>query len=617
MAELVHRDPISAWNYLRKHGGIELEGRDEGLDQRILERLDPTASSLEDALTAATMETFARAFFTAIAPFVAMFRDILDFFEHADATQGQNQWTLRLDDVDVDLEHFRKWLMNWTEIAKITLQIPAIDFRGVWDLHQALSSRTEIKDEIQRSFRNEKLLLPSDVQAWVRAYNDADYLPLPKSLMSPKCPLELITSTSIAQAALLHLTELRLSRSGLMQIYRTRRQRAEQSDALNFWTIAQNETDYWLRTFVVGLSAAATHLTPDELQSVGSDLDRITDRYPTRPFEANVSVADLESVLSLPIWQKRYELYSVWIATEMIRALEGHDVELHHDNGRIAFAFRETLVATIHTSPGPFTLISERRSPLENPQGKGRTGGVQPDHGLWTTEYARDVCRMAVEVKHYKKSARGSWIDIFEDYARALPESDVYLVNHGPVGKAVYDVSITVSDRCHAIDLLTPFNLESRKELTDAVRKCVGEPIPRWPDTAGNINSDVVLVLDVSASMRPLLHSAAMDVFIKSIIATDRPNKLVAVDEAIAGSFPATAAGFAELLDVGGGSTDLDYSMRLLLEDYKAIVVITDRDGISTMQAMAMETHPAQALAPENVKVIVCSGALIALRVTD
>jgi hypothetical protein len=418
-----------------------------------------------------------------------------------------------------------------------------------------------------------------------------------------------MTSASIAQAALLKLTELRLSRKELMEIYRTRQHRMEQSDALDFWAIAQNETDYWLRTFVVALSAAATHLTPDELQALGRDLDGITGRYPMRPFEANVSLPDLESVLSLPIWKKRYELYSVWIATEMIRALEGHEVELHHDNGRIAFAFRETLVASIHTSPRPFTLVCERRSPLKNPQGKGRTGGVQPDHGLWTKEYGRDTCRMAVEVKHYKRSARGSWIDIFEDYARAFPKSDVYLVNHGPVGNAVNDVSVTVSDRCHAIDRLTPVNFESRKKLADAVRSCVGEPIPRWPDTAGNINSDTVLVLDVSASMRPLLHSTAMDVFIKSVLATDRPDKLVAVDQTIVGSWPATEAGFAELLQVGGGSTDLDYSMRLLLQDYKAIVVITDRDGVSTMQAMAMETHAAQALAPENVRVIVCRGA--------
>jgi hypothetical protein len=613
MEESVHRDPLSAWNYLRDRGGIELEGRDEGLDQLILGRLDPTAESLDDALAATTMEAFAKAFFAATAPFTAMFRDILDFFKHSEATKGQDQWILRMDDIDVSLEHFQQWLTSWTEIARITFTVPAIDFRGVWDLHQALSSRAQINEEIQRSFSNKRLLLPSDVETWVSAYNGADYLPLPKSLTSPQCPSQLLTSASIAQAALLLLTELKLSRSELMAIYRTRRHKMDRSDALEFWHIAQNETDYWLRTFVVGLSAAATHLSPAELEMLGSDLDRITNRYFMRPFDADVSLPDLESVLSLPIWKKRYELYSVWIATEIIRALEGHDVELHHDNGQIAFAFRETLVATIHSSLGPFTLVSERRSPLDNPRGKGRTANVQPDHGLWTKEHARDVCRMAVEVKHYKRSARGPWIDIFEDYARAFPSGDVYLVNHGPVGNAVYDVSEGVRERSHAIDRLTPFNHESRKEFANAVRTCVGEPIIRWPDDTGLINPHAVLLLDVSPSMRPSLSSAAMETLVKSILDTDRPAKLVAADQAIIGSWPATEAGFIELLQVDGSSTELDNPIRELLQDHRTVVVITDDDGVSTIRTPTMEIHTMQTLAPENTRVILCRSSLVAV----
>ena len=153
--------------------------------------------------------------------------------------------------------------------------------------------------------------------------------------------------------------------------------------------------------------------------------------------KADVSMADLESVLSLPIWKKRYELYSVWIATEIIRALEGHDVKIHHDNGRMDFGFHETEVATVRSSPGPFRLVSERRVPLAKPKGKGRTAGVQPDHGLWKVEGSEDVCHLAVEVKHYKKEARGKFVDVFEDYARAIPDGEVYLVNHGPTGRAI------------------------------------------------------------------------------------------------------------------------------------------------------------------------------------
>ena len=118
----------------------------------------------------------------------------------------------------------------------------------------------------------------------------------------------------------------------------------------------------------------------------------------------------------------------------MISALKFHDVQLHHNDGCMEFGFQETVVATIPSSPGPFRLISERKSPLSNPRGEGRKGNVQPDYGLWTEVDEKDVCRMVVEVKHYKESAKRKFLDVFEDYARALADAEIFLVNHGPSG---------------------------------------------------------------------------------------------------------------------------------------------------------------------------------------
>ncbi len=164
------------------------------------------------------------------------------------------------------------------------------------------------------------------------------------------------------------------------------REGPNQADALAFWTIAQNETDYWLRTLVVSLSAAATLLPSKELEPLGEQLNQLLSPFPTRAMNFHRSFRDLESVLSLPMWKQRYELYSVWIGTEIVRSLTsaGHNVELHHENGRIAFAFRETEIATVRSSSGTFRLISEKRSKLDDPIGDGRMGGVQPDFGIWT-----------------------------------------------------------------------------------------------------------------------------------------------------------------------------------------------------------------------------------------
>jgi len=45
--------------------------------------------------------------------------------------------------------------------------------------------------------------------------------------------------------------------------------------------------------------------------------------------DGDVLVRDLQEFLNLPIWQRRHELYSAWISTQLVDALEGHSVRIH------------------------------------------------------------------------------------------------------------------------------------------------------------------------------------------------------------------------------------------------------------------------------------------------
>jgi hypothetical protein len=607
MNNLIHKNPLTAWKHLCDHGGIELDGRDEGLDQRIQQRINPEAASFNEALVGTTMEMFARAFFEAIHPYVAMFKDILDFFRSAEATEGKDQWVLRVDEFDLDLEHFRKEIATWIEVAKTTEYYRAVDWHGAWDIIRLMRTRDLVESEVMHSIRQRSSMLPVEIQDWVVAYNQGEYPPLPVALLPGNIPQELRSCSLIVEAALGRLGELGLDRQQLMAIYQTRKGQMERADALDFWSLAQNETDFWLRTFVIAISAAA-QLDTVELSSLGTEISAFMDDFPLKPFEASVSVNDLDSVLSLPIWKKRYELYSVWIATEVIRALRGHEIQLHHDHGRIEFAFRETLIATILSSPGPFTLISEKRVPLDHPRGEGRKAGVQPDHALWTVQQGHDECRLVVEVKHYKRAATRKFVDVFEDYARAFPAAQIYLVNHGPTGRAVYDVSNPLGRRCHSIERLTSSNHEARQKLAKAVRECVGEPIQNWPRSSENADSATVLMLDVSASMRDRLRTSALEAFVKDIAQTEHPRELVAVDTAIVGSWAVTQAGFQNLLRAGGGSTALSQPMHLLLQSAGRIVVVTDQDGLDTLGEFVFTVPSTQSAAPPGIFVRVCTG---------
>lgn len=604
MEQPIHRDASSAWEYLCLHGGLELEGRDEGLEDEIRRQLNPAASSLEDALSQATLDHFAKAFFKAIHPFLAMFSDVLAFFEQAGAKEGRAQWRLQIDDLDATLEHFREWITTWKGVASVRLQVPAIDQTTVWRLWETLSSNPVIRDTCQ-NFRSDSTF-PSDVRSWLTAYEHGEYLALPDSLGPAHCAAELRDTASIVQAALMKIEEVGMTRGQLLDAYRARNYRHDRTDALDFWTIAQNETDFWLRTFIIALSTAATQLDKDDLVLIGNGLSSTLSKWPRKPIDVHVAVADLESVLSLPIWEKRHDLYSVWIATEIIRALDHHDVELHHHRGKITFSFKETVIATLHSSPGPFKLISERRSPLESPQGKGRVAGVQPDHGLWTVKAGIPSCRMSIEVKHYKKSSNRSFRDVFEDYARAFPEGEVYLVNHGPVSDIIKDLSSDVQGRCHVLQKLTSLDASGRQILANAVRQCVGEPIIRWPDVTHAPEQTAALVFDVSGSMKTILESAEMNVFVRQLISNLKPMRLVAVDVRIVGSWPATEDGYSSLLQSGGGSTALKSPINELQNQYESVVIVTDDDGILTIKDLPVDIHPLQVSAPASIQIRVC-----------
>jgi hypothetical protein len=213
---------------------------------------------------------------------------------------------------------------------------------------------------------------------------------------------------------------------------------------------------------------------------------------------------------------------------------------------------------------------------------------------------------MAVEVKHYKAAAKGKFIFVFEDYARALPLAQVYLVNHGPTGNAVYEVSGAAQQRCHSIARLMPSFREAREELARAVRQCVGEPIASRSESDGHSDTDRVVVVDVSSSMRSMIRTPAGKKFIRELAAQEEPRSLVAVDTSILGHWPPTEDGLAAVLACGGGSTALGDAVRDLMRSTRHVVIVTDAEGVATLEGVNLRVHEAQSSAPNEFLVRLC-----------
>src|SRR5262245_37579910 len=389
----IHKDSVAAWLDLQKRGGLELRGRDEGFEEALKNRLAPSAASLEDAVREATTDDLVRAFFDVLQPFVAMFSAILEFFEKAGAAEGREQWNIQVNDVDLRLDHFRRFLKAWNSVP-YEIEVPAVDFRGAW----AVVASTRDIPEMSEVHSGVNAKQPywsgiADIDDWLRAYRarPGHYEAWPPSLAPSSLDAGYSDAAALGVAAVDVIRRNYDSREELIEDHRKRGYATDRDDGLSIRTIAQNETDYCLGTLVARLAHSQT-LRRTTKQSLGKRLEDAFARYPRKKFGARIKIADLQSYLSLPIWQKRHELYAVWIATEIVNALPDHICQIHHEDGKIVFAFRETVVATVKSAWPQVRLISERRVPLAEPVGKGRTGNVQPDYGLWRHEAGAETC---------------------------------------------------------------------------------------------------------------------------------------------------------------------------------------------------------------------------------
>ena len=492
-----------------------------------------------------------------------------------------------VDDVDFRLEHFRRFLKKW-ESVPCEIDVPAVDFQGAWAIFHASRDMPEMEDvhagvNDDRPYRSGV----ADIDDWLRAYRAGQYEELPASLAPSRLGPGYSDAAALTLAALQIIRKGYASHEELMAEHRARGFAMDRADGLSIRTIAQNETDFWLGTAVARLARSLT-LPSKAKQEMGTRLQEEFARYPRKKFGARLRMADLQSYLSLPIWKKRHELYAVWIATEIVNALPDHRCEVHHEDGRIAFAFRETLVATVKASWPPVRLISERRVPLAAPIGEGRSGNVQPDYGLWRRESGMETCGLVVEVKHYKRSAPASFSDVLIDYARALPNAQVYLVNHGPVGSATKNVPDELLSRCNTISNLTATHLPAREELRDAVRKYVGPPVTRPAGAGAARQADTVLAIDISPSMSSYLRGPDFLGIISNII-DDRCEKAALVDEDIRDLVPLDELADA-LAAADGESTDLDEPVRALLGTFKRVLLLTDTDGANTLRHVPNQT---------------------------
>jgi hypothetical protein len=574
----VARDAPSAWATLCDVGGLEPNGRDADITDALKAALNASSATLEEALLASSTDDLVRAFFNLVQPFAQMFRSVLDFFKAAGAREGRSAWVLKIEETHLDLTHFQQFLEGWDALI-CEVEVPAIDSSGALAVFEAAAGvgwklRFRTGDALP-------ITAVTDVDSWLEEYARGQYAPFPPSLHPARLAPELADPAAILMASVEIIRRTWPDRAAMLNEYRTRHHLIDDGDAFNPRTIAQHETDHRVAHAVTCLALASRNEA--QRRGFSQALARVYERYPRRKIGIRAELPELERLLALPLWQRRHELYAVWIATEIVNALDDHRCQLHHDDGRITFAFRKALVATVHTTRPKVRLYTERRTPLTAPVGHARKGNVQPDYGLWRGSGTDETCQLVIEVKHYKKGSSSRFRDVLTDYARAHPHAQVLLVCHGPADESLRGIDSSLRHRCSVLRELTPSRLDQRSRFRQRVRECVGQPVA--PSLGRHCDPDTIVAIDSAALQfaalgpegfppQPELVQAAM---VRLVMAHEKVEEILQLK-----------AEQIRYLDPNRTSHLRDPVLGLI-EKHRRFVLVTDSAGLASLKDLTVE----------------------------
>lgn len=481
------------WLKLQSHAGLTIstgEGNVASYDDAFVQELRNDLFGGEKGDFAQLLEHYAvpperllTSFFRALAPYPRMAGDILKMFETASAKRSNANLRLAVDvdgidtALEFDLSAFRETVRKLDSIT-VLLSARQWNVDNASSIDHAFARSGLIPGMFSLDAQPSPPLLESEaLRDWIAAMKSGHRFPkLPPPPVIGHAVFDKLAGDLWFDFQDFHTTARELYGSydkivpgGLKEDVCGWDRRLLSNFAHDFWP---------QRTVhLIGLLGDILRRNPDDPNAT-SCLDSVIEAVaaftlPPRPREELIET--VEVILSLPVWQKRHEFYSVWVASLITNTLDPYLLDFHVHDATLAFPFRPVHFASFGSSDSKsIELWSELRSPAIDPV--GRVAEVQPDYRIrwpekaWTNDGTTpDV--MIVECKQYRRSSTRNFSKALIDYARAAKQAKVLLVNYGPVGQQVLAaVTQDVAGRCHPIGRVFPGG-DGLPEATDAIRE--------------------------------------------------------------------------------------------------------------------------------------------------
>jgi hypothetical protein len=473
--------PSALWTSLQKDAGLELRmstgkpGRDADLEIEIIDALAlqfgaPRRARLSDMLlqdeqSAAPqigIEKFLEAVLATQRGFAAMMKDILDTLVKAQATESSSALSVsfKFDDVTpafrLTLEQFRATTERVVQLAVRRRELPHID-----TCRALLGALRNLKDGKPDAF--------------------TPHIPAPPpSPTSGHAELDGIFSdiTEVLDEYRRWCMQFGSTRG---DIYQTVRQRISNDTPANqnARDLAVSATDYWDLFTTAAMHASAREVKAGRIpqERAVASLRPIVDEIPTREKWIQQTYKALLDLLNLPVWEKRYELYSVWVGTCLLgTALKQQPLlRFHLVNGELSFAFGGSHLASYSRDGVDHQIWAERQSALLAPSTK-RTKAIQPDfrvmHAANTDEDIGPNTRFVLECKHYQRSSASNFRQAAIDYASSCVNAAVLVVNHGPADHEALSVGLgTLDQHISFLGGVSADKPGAKRELEEAIKE--------------------------------------------------------------------------------------------------------------------------------------------------
>ena len=384
-----------------------------------------------------SVERLLYAILQAMEPFSILLTDLLQMFEYASAQASSTNLQIKFDfdkdkaPLNFDFENFRKTVRS-TSQHLIQKQVRIV--QNPFDLIELFRHEC--------SHINEVHACSPQVKQWLDEYYNKDRWPhsLPDV---PKTGFYALDSAvnviwGILQSAITYYRQAYIPEKGRTQSHREEYRRRQ------FDRIWQMETDHWIGHLIDLVDGVLTDirntLNRDGSARASALAQELQDFFETCAMSEReiIEIAEsLEDILSLPYWERRYELYSAWILTQITKGLRDTGISYHVDSGVLSFSFRGTLMATCKNLRPPLQIWAELRTESIAPmKGAGRKKHIQPDYTLAIDDAGQPENTVAVvECKQYKRSKKQNFFSAIYDYATGRPNGNIFLVNYGPISE--------------------------------------------------------------------------------------------------------------------------------------------------------------------------------------